>query len=244
LVTITSQSDPGFTYERQGVLRTASVVLCDSDAGIAQPLLRAVEAHGMQATLCRDGASALLEVGALAPTVLVIADQIDGSVSTAEVVATVRDHTDVPVLVGADPGDQARARHALALGGSAVITRPYDASAVVSFAGNGAGPSPTGVLTAGPLTVSTLNYEVRLRDNDVVLTRRELDVLVYLIKLRGRVASSDQISEAVWGRATDTNTVAVHIKRLRAKLGSDAEHGPLIRTIRGVGYRLAPSICE
>jgi DNA-binding response OmpR family regulator len=197
----------------------------------------------MHATWCRDGASALLEVGALAPTVLVIADRIDGSVSAAEVVATVRDHTDVPVLVGTDPNDQATARRALALGGSAVITRPYDASAVIAFAGNGAAPSSTCELIAGPLMVNTLHHEVRLRGNDVVLTRRELDVLVYLIRQRGRVASSERISAAVWGRPTDTNTVAVHIKRLRAKLGTDAEHGPLIRTIRGAGYRLAPSIC-
>lgn len=197
----------------------------------------------MHATWCRDGASALLEVGALSPTVLVIADQIDGSVSAAEVVATVRDHTDVPVLVATNPNDQATTRRALALGGSAVITRPYDASAVIVFASSGAEPSSTSELVAGPLIVNTLNHEVRLRGNDVVLTRRELDVLVYLIKQRGRVASSEQISAAVWGRPTDTNTVAVHIKRLRAKLGSDTEHGPLILTIRGAGYRLAPSIC-
>jgi DNA-binding response OmpR family regulator len=197
----------------------------------------------MRAAWARDGASALLEVGARAPTVLVIANEIGGSVSAAEVVATVRDHTDVPVLVGADPNDQATARRALALGGSAVIARPYDESAVIAFAGNGAASSSTAVLVAGPLIVNTLNHEVRLRGNDVVLTRRELDVLVYLIKQRGRVASSDQISTAVWGHPTDTNTVAVHIKRLRAKLGSDAEHGALIRTIRGAGYRLAPSIC-
>jgi DNA-binding response OmpR family regulator len=242
-VSITSQSGPGFTSERPGADRTTSVVLCDSDAEVAQPLLRVVEGNGMHATWCRDGASALLEVGAQAPTVLVIADQIEGSVSAAEVVATVRDHTDVPVLVGTDPNDQATARSALALGGSAVITRPYDASAVIAFAGNGSAPGPTGELITGPLIVNTLNYEVRLRGNDVVLTRRELDLLVYLIRQRGRVASSEQISAAVWGRPTDTNTVAVHIKRLRAKLGSDAEHGPLIRTIRGAGYRLAPSIC-
>lgn len=65
---------------------------------------------------------------------------------------------------------------------------------------------------------------------------------MYLMNQRGRVASSEQISHAVWGHASDTNTVAVHIKRLRAKLGRDSEHGELIRTVRGVGYRLAPSL--
>jgi DNA-binding response OmpR family regulator len=209
---------------------------------MAAGLLKAVEGHGIRTRWCRDGASALLEVGALAPNVLVVADQISGAVSAADVVATVRDHTEVPVLVGADPDDPATARRALALGGSAVIARPYDASAVIAFAGTASAPAAE--LIAGPLVVNILNHEVRLRGIDVTLTRRELDVLVYLMKRRGKVASSDQISAAVWGHQTDTNTVAVHIKRLRAKLGSDIEHGPLIRTIRGAGYRLTSSICD
>ena len=218
-------------------------MLCDSDADIAQPLLNAAEEHGIRTIWRRDGASTLLEVGARAPTVLVIADHIAGTVSASDVVATVRDHTNVRILVGADPSDQATARRALALGGSAVITRPYDVSAIVAFAGGGTASSRAVELIAGPLMVNMLNHEVRLRGNDVVLTRRELDVLAYLIEQRGRVASSERISAAVWGHPTDTNTVAVHIKRLRAKLGSDIEYGPLIRTIRGAGYRLAPSIC-
>ena len=175
---------------------------------------------------------------------LVIADQIDGAVSAADVVATVRDHTDVPVFVGADPQRPSQCPVALALGGSAVIARPYDASAVIAVGGQRRGIELTGELIAGPLVVNTLNHEVRLRGNDVVFTRRELDVLVYLIRQRGRVASSEGISAAVWGHPNDTNTVAVHIKRLRAKLGTDTEHGPLIRTIRGAGYRLAPTICD
>jgi DNA-binding response OmpR family regulator len=70
-----------------------------------------------------------------------------------------------------------------------------------------------------------------------------MDLLVFLIQQRGRVASREEISRAVWGRSSDTNTVAVHVKRLRKKLGHDPEHGEFIRTIRGAGYRLAPSIC-
>jgi DNA-binding response OmpR family regulator len=68
-------------------------------------------------------------------------------------------------------------------------------------------------------------------------------LLVFLIEQRGRVASREEISRAVWGRPSDTNTVAVHVKRLPDKLGNDSEHGEFIRTIRGAGYRLAPSIC-
>jgi DNA-binding response OmpR family regulator len=238
-LTVTSRSEAGFAERLAGA--GTSIVLCDSDPLIAAGLLDAVDGHGIRTTWCRDGASALLEVGALAPNVLVVADHLTGAVSTADVVATVRDHTDVPVLVGADPDDPATARRALALGGSAVIARPYDASAVIAFAGTASASASE--LVAGPLVVNVLNHEVRVRGNDIALTRRELEVLVYLMKRRGRVANSYQISAAVWGHPTDTNTVAVHIKRLREKLGSDVEHGLLIRTIRGAGYRLTPSIC-
>jgi DNA-binding response OmpR family regulator len=132
----------------------------------------------------------------------------------------------------------------LAAGASAVIARPYDINAIAPFAvGNGSngGGAPT-VYMAGPVHVDPRGYQVRVRDRHVLLTQRELELLVFLIQQRGSVASTDEISRAVWGGPTDTNTVAVHVKRLREKLGTDHEHGEFIRTIRGAGYRLAPSI--
>ena len=99
------------------------------------------------------------------------------------------------------------------------------------------------MFTAGPIEVDRRGYETRVRGRDVQLTQRELELLVFLIKQRGKVASSEEISRAVWGRSSDTNTVAVHVRRLREKLGDDPQHGEFIRTIRGAGYRLAPSIC-
>lgn len=99
------------------------------------------------------------------------------------------------------------------------------------------------ILIAGPLSVDLRRYEVRLRGEEVRLTARELDLLVYLIRRAGSVASAEQISIAVWHGPTSTNTVTVHINRIRLKLGDDPQHGYMIRTVRGVGYRLAPSLC-
>ncbi len=100
------------------------------------------------------------------------------------------------------------------------------------------------VLVAGPITVDLRRYETRLRGSEIRLATREFELLVFLIRKRGLVASSDEISAAVWSGPTSTNTVTVHINRLRAKLGDDSHHGVMIRTVRGVGYRLAPSLCE
>ncbi len=99
------------------------------------------------------------------------------------------------------------------------------------------------ILLAGPLKVDLQRYEVRLRGEEVRLTARELDLLAYLIRRAGSVASAEEISTAVWHGPTSTNTVTVHINRIRLKLGDDPQHGHMIRTVRGVGYRLAPSLC-
>ncbi|WP_425574780.1 response regulator transcription factor [Mycolicibacterium pallens] len=221
-----------------------SVVLAESDPAVANELIAAAAQIGIETTWCRDGAEALLVVGAEIPNVLVIAAHTD-TVDTPRISATVRSRSNLPILVGAAAGEEELARRALASGASAVITRPYDIGAIAPFAldANGNSATEPTVFTAGPIHVDRRGYETRVRGNFVQLTQRELELLVFLIEQRGSVASSEEISTAVWGHPAHTNTVAVHVKRLREKLGADPEHGEYIRTIRGAGYRLAPSIC-
>jgi DNA-binding response OmpR family regulator len=221
-----------------------SLVLAEADSVVAAELVEAAAQIGIETTWCRDGAEALLAVGAELPNVLVIAAHTN-TVDAPQISATVRSRSDLPILVGAAPGEEDFARRALAAGASAVIVRPYDIAAIAPFAldPNGHSTQEPAVFTAGPIHVDRRGYETRVRGRDVQLTQRELDLLVFLIERRGSVASSEEISSAVWGHPSHTNTVAVHVKRLRAKLGADPEHGEYIRTIRGAGYRLAPSIC-
>lgn len=222
--------------------RHRSAVLAEPDPATASQLIDAAAQIGIEITWCRDGAQALLAVGAEAPDVLVIAARTDG-IDAAGIVAAVRNRSDLPILVGAGTGEDAFARDALAAGASAVVARPYDITAIAPFVATGDNHHGPAVFSAGPIKVDARGHETRVRGREVQLTQRELDLLVFLIKQRGQVASSEQISRVVWGRSSDTNTVAVHVKRLRDKLGTDPEHGEFIRTIRGAGYRLAPSIC-
>ena len=221
-----------------------SVVLAESDAAVAAELIEAAAQIGIETTWCRDGAEALLAVGAEIPNVLVISAHTE-TVDTPRISAAVRSRSNLPILVGAAPGEEELARRALASGASAVIMRPYDIATIAPFAldANRYSTDAASVFTAGPIHVDRRGYETRVRGNFVQLTQRELELLVFLIEQRGSVASSEEISTAVWGHPAHTNTVAVHVKRLREKLGADPEHGEYIRTIRGAGYRLAPSIC-
>jgi len=219
-----------------------ALVLAETDRAIASQLMEDAAQMRISTIWCRDGAEALLAVGAEGPDVLVIAAQA-GTVDAVSITATVRSRSDLPILIGADAAEDDLTRRALAAGASAVIARPYDLTAIAPFALKNDVDEEPAVFIAGPIRVDRHGYETQVRGRDVQLTQRELELLIFFIEQGGKVASSEEISLAVWGRLADTNTVAVHVKRLRDKLGSDPEHGEFIRTIRGVGYRLAPSIC-
>ena len=80
-------------------------------------------------------------------------------------------------------------------------------------------------------------HEVRYREEKIDLTRKEFELLQYLLENKGLVMTRNQILCHVWGYDFDgeTRTVDVHVRTLRQKLG---EAGNLIETIRGVGYRI------
>jgi two-component system alkaline phosphatase synthesis response regulator PhoP len=91
--------------------------------------------------------------------------------------------------------------------------------------------------TVGDLYVSAPRHLVTVRGDPVVLTLKEFEVLIYLLRNPGIVLTRDQIMTGVWGYDFDgeSRTVDVHIRTLRAKLGACAD---LIETVRGVGYRI------
>ena len=75
----------------------------------------------------------------------------------------------------------------------------------------------------------------------VQLNRREVDLLLFLCEHPRRVFSREQLLSHVWGYewVGGSRTVDVHVRRLRIKLG---KHGPVVRTVHGIGYRLADDL--
>ena len=104
-------------------------------------------------------------------------------------------------------------------------------------------PEPSGSpdrLEAGDLVIDASAYTARVRGRHLDLTYKEFELLRHLVQNPGRVLSRAQLLQEVWGYDYfgGTRTVDVHVRRLRAKLGS--EHDQLIGTVRNVGYRFDP----
>lgn len=104
-----------------------------------------------------------------------------------------------------------------------------------------AGPS---VVRAGDLTVDPDTYAAKLKGRPLDLTYKEFELLRFLAQHPGRVFTREQLLREVWGYDYfgGTRTVDVHVRRLRAKLGSEYES--MIGTVRQVGYKFVAPPAE
>ncbi len=111
-------------------------------------------------------------------------------------------------------------------------------------ASSGSAQPSVGPITTGELVIDEEAYTARLRGAVLDLTYKEFELLKYLAHHPGRVFTRAQLLQEVWGYDYfgGTRTVDVHVRRLRAKLGSD--HETLIGTVRNVGYRFVPDEVE
>jgi DNA-binding response OmpR family regulator len=99
------------------------------------------------------------------------------------------------------------------------------------------GTTNEGAVSVGDLIIDEVTYSARLRGRALELTFKEFELLKFLAQHPGRVFTRAQLLQEVWGYDYygGTRTVDVHVRRLRAKLGT--EHEQLIGTVRHVGYK-------
>lgn len=93
------------------------------------------------------------------------------------------------------------------------------------------------ILKAADITLDIEKEKVKVRGDEVQLTKKEYMILEYLLRNRGQLIGRNQLLEHAWDRNVDifTNVVDTHIKNLRKKLGKS---GNIIKTIYGSGYRV------
>lgn len=95
-------------------------------------------------------------------------------------------------------------------------------------------------MVVGDLKVYPENYEAFFEGESLELTPKEFELLVYLVRNRGRVLSREQLLNAIWDYdfVGDTRIVDVHISHLREKIEQNTRKPIYIKTIRGLGYKL------
>lgn len=127
----------------------------------------------------------------------------------------------------------------LDLGADDYIAKPFDILELVSRVNaQKRRQAKDNVITVGDLVIDHKKRECKFQNTVVNLTKKEFDILLYLIEKPNEVVSRDELIQVIWGNdfQYETRTIDMHIKSLRKKLPVDGE---FIKTIYGVGYMLS-----
>ena len=97
------------------------------------------------------------------------------------------------------------------------------------------------VISLGTITVDTVKGIASKNGKDLYLSALEYRLLLVFLNNRGRILSRTQLLEAIWdiaGEFVNDNTLTVYIKRLREKIEDDPQNPDIIKTVRGLGYKV------
>ena len=218
------------------------ILIVEDDRAIARIEKDYLELNGYQVTLAEDG-----EIGrrlALQqPFDLILLDVMLPKMDGFTLLQHLREQLDVPILLVTARTEDLDKIRGLGLGADDYIEKPFSPSVLVArvranlaqYARLKQGDKGR-MLQSGSLRLDTAARRVFLEEQEVPLKNKEYELLLFFMRNAGMVFDRETLYERVWGLEAmgDSATVAVHINRLREKLGEG-----LIQTVRGAGYRFS-----
>lgn len=162
-----------------------------------------------------------------------------------ELCRNIRNHVDCPILFVTARITEQDKINGLQYGGDDYITKPFSLNELTARIAahlrrdeRNKHKSNTAVLTSNDLIVNLTERTVYYHDIQIPFSRREFDLIEFLITNANQVFDRERIYEAVWGYDAegDSNVVKEHVRKIRAKL-SEATGQDYIETIWGVGYK-------
>ena len=225
------------------------ILIVDDDAGIREIVRVLLESEGYSTVEADNGEKALeLFSDGIG---LVILDVMLSGMSGYQVCVKLREKSNVPVLFLTAKSLDSDLTMGFSSGGDDYLAKPFSYVELLArvkgllrrYRSYGAGPAPDAdkaIEWAGFVLHPTRN-EVTLRGRELSLTDKEYEILRLMLRSHGKIFSAQNIYESVWEEPffySSSNTVMVHIRRLREKIEDDPQEPTIIRTVWGKGYRI------
>ena len=238
-------TEPSVPTDHRPLNRGTRVLVVEDEQDIAALIKHALERSGeMHASIVGSGDEALRAVAERAPD-LVILDLNLPVISGTEVCRILRSRpatANVPVIMLTARTAESDRVAGLDLGADDYVTKPFSLRELAARVRavlrrrQQQGPTTASIYRGPRLFADFEAVSVAVDGQAVRLTRREFELLQFLVENKNRVLSRDRLLERVWGydRFIETRSVDVHVGRLRAKLGAV---GSQIETVVGLGYR-------
>lgn len=226
------------------------MLLVEDEASIAEPFSRALSREGFQPVLAATLADARRELAECEPDIVLL-DLMLPDGDGRELARELRASSAVPLIMLTARGSEIDRVVGLELGADDYVVKPFGAAeviarirAVLRRSRPVAAPETqqTQIEAAG-VRVDLAARRVWLDGEELSLTRKEFDLLARLARSAGAVVTREDLMSDVWDENWfgSTKTLDVHMAALRRKLGDDPSEPRIIHTVRGVGFRFAPS---
>ena len=218
------------------------ILIVEDDRAIARIEKDYLELNGYQVTVAEDGETGR-RLALQQPFDLILLDVMLPRMDGFTLLQHLREQLDVPILLVTARTEDLDKIRGLGLGADDYIEKPFSPSVLVArvranlaqYARLKQGDKGR-VLQSGDLKLDTAARRVFLHEQEVPLKNKEYELLLFFMRNPGMVFDRETLYERVWGLEAmgDSATVAVHINRLREKLGEQS-----IQTVRGAGYRFS-----
>ncbi|HEV2906315.1 MAG TPA: response regulator transcription factor [Actinomycetota bacterium] len=224
----------------------SSILIVEDEESLADSIKYNLEREGYNVDIAGDGRRGLERFRTDGPA-LVILDLMLPELSGLDVCRSIREESNVPIIMVTAKDSEADKVAGLELGADDYVTKPFSMRELISRvranlrrARAASAPISTEeVLRGGPVEMDVARHETQVRGERIDLPPKEFALLELLLLRKGRLLTRDFLIEEIWGADYygDTKTLDVHVKRIRQKIEEKPHHPSHLVTVRGLGYK-------
>lgn len=220
----------------------ANILLVEDDKQIIENLTEFLSTEGFEAEAVTGQSQALSEIQKKKYDLVLLDISLEEGNGFA-VCSYIKQNTDIPVIFLTASGDEYSVVSGLDMGADDYISKPFRPRELVSRIHNVL--RRTGkvqsVLQSKDVTIDTTKAVVKKAGEEVYLSALEYRILLVLFHNKGILMTRERLLEEIWdmaGEFVNDNTLTVYIKRIREKIEKDPANPEIIRTVRGMGYKV------
>lgn len=221
------------------MIEISKILLVDDEIDILEFLSYNLKKEGFIVDTCNNGKSALKKVSSFNPD-LVILDVMMPEMDGIEVCEKIREkqrYDDILILFLTARSEDYSELAGFSAGADDYITKPIKPKLLVSRVNailkRKRKKKNDGPIEIGDIHINKSNHKLLYLNNEIHLTRKEFNLLYYLMTVPGKVFTREEIISTIWKDAiVGDRTIDVHIRKIREKIGSNH-----IKTIKGIGYK-------
>ena len=226
-----------------------SILIVDDEREIADLVALYLENEGFRVVKCYDGKSALACIEETEYD-LAILDVMLPEINGLELCRKIREKYTYPVIMLTAKGGETDKINGLTLGADDYMTKPFLPLELVARVKaqlrrykryNSKREPEEDILTVSGLMMNCKTHECYLNERPLSLTPTEFSILRILCQRKGQVVSAEDLFHLIWADeyyTKNNNTITVHIRHLREKMGDSFEEPKYIKTVWGCGYKI------